>query len=178
MERNKILQTLMMRPEEMEAYAEPSIMDDWIKQNDPEQWDKIQSARNTQDAINLGMSTAGSMKLPRKGLMGRFAPIRKDIKDTKLQLPKDIYEKATSHLQKETPNLGKVTTAELPKENIGKVTSTELPESAIGKVTNVADEEALTLMERLNKMENTLNTDERFKRLNELLKQKKAQKGE
>jgi hypothetical protein len=165
MERNKILQTLMMRPEEAEAYAEPSLMDDWIKQNDPEQWNKIQSARNTQDAINLGMSTAGSMKLPRKGLMGRFAPIRKDIKDTKLQLPKDIYEKASSHLNKEPTNFGKVTATELPKENIGKV-------------TNLADEQTLSLMERLNKMENTLNTDERFKRLNELLKQKKAQKGE
>ncbi len=178
MERSKILQTLMMRPEEVEAYAEPSVMDDWIKQNDPEQWDKIQSARNTQDAINLGMSTAGVTKLPRKGLMGRFAPIRKNIKDTKLQLPKEIYEKATSHLQKEPTNFGKVTATELPKQNIGKVSTTDLPESAVGKVTNLTDEQTLSLMERLNKMENTLNTDERFKRLNELLKQKKAQKGE
>jgi len=178
MDKDQFLKLIQMSPEEIEGYGDPSIMDDWIKENDPDQWEKIRHARGIQDALALSTAGAGTMKLPRKGLMGRFAPIRKDIKDTKLQLPKDIYEKATSHLQKETPDLGKVTATELPKENIGKVTSTELPESAIGKVTNVADEEALTLMERLNKMENTLNTDERFKRLNELLKQKKAQKGE
>lgn len=149
----------------MEAYGSPSIMDDYIKQNDPEQWEKILSARNTQDAMSLGMGTAGAMKLPGKGLMGKFGPIRKSIGEAKGELPKDIYNKAIGHLNPETPNFGKVTTTELPKENIGKV-------------TNLTDEEALSLMERIKKMENTLDTDERFQRLNELLKQKKAQKGE
>jgi hypothetical protein len=178
MDKDQFLKLMRMSPEEIEGYGDPSIMDDWIKENDPDQWEKIRHARGIQDALALSTAGAGTMKLPRKGLMGRFAPIRKDIKDTNLQLPKDIYNKAIGHLEKETPNLGKVTTTELPKENIGKVTSTELPGSAIGKVANVTDEEALSLMERLKKIENTLDADERFQRLNELLKQKKAQKEE
>jgi hypothetical protein len=178
MDKNQLLKLMRMSPEETEAYAEPSIMDEWIKQNDPEQWDKIQSARNTQDAINLGMSTAGMTKLPRKGLMGRFAPIRKDIKETKLQLPKDIYEKATSHLEKETPDFGKVKKTDIPEADIGKVTAKELPEEVIGNVKQMTPEEELTLMQRIEKMSKTLNEDPKFARLNRLLQEKKKQKGE
>ena len=165
MDKDQFLKLMQMSPEEMEGYGSPSIMDDYIKENDPEQWEKIRNARSVQDAINLGLGTAGAMKLPGKGLMGKFGPVRKSIGEAKGKLPKEIYNKAIGHLTQEKPNFGKVTASELPKENIGKV-------------TNLTEEEALSLMERIKKMENTLDTDERFQRLNELLKQKKAQKGE
>ena len=167
-----------MTPEEIEAYGSPSIMDEYIKQNDSEQWEKILSARNTQDAMSLGMGTAGAMKLPGKGLMGKFGPIRKNIGEAKGELPKEIYNKAIGHLTPEKPNIGKVTQTATPEQALGKVTQKELPEEAIGKVTNIPEDEMLSLMERLNKIENTLDTSEKFKRLDELLKQKKAQKGE
>ena len=106
-----------MSPEEMEGYGSPSIMDDYIKENDPEQWEKIRNARSVQDAINLGLGTAGAMKLPGKGLMGKFGPVRKSIGEAKGKLPKEIYNKAIGHLTQEKPNFGKVTASKLPKEN-------------------------------------------------------------
>lgn len=178
MDKDQFLKLMRMSPEEMEAYGNPSIMDDYIKENDPEQWEKIRNARSIQDAINLGLGTAGAMKLPGKGLMGKFGPIRKSIGESKGELPKEIYNKAIGHLTPEKPNIGKVTATDIPEQAIGKVTQTDLPEQAIGKVKDITNEEALSLMERIKKMENTLDTDERFKRLNERLKQKKAQKGE
>jgi hypothetical protein len=101
-QKRSILQNLLMTPEETEAYGSPSIMDDYIKRNDPEQWEKILSARNTQGAMSLGMGTAGAMKFPGKGLLGRFGPLRKNIDETKSKLAKDIYDKATGHLNPET----------------------------------------------------------------------------
>lgn len=178
MDKDQFLKLMRMSPEEMEAYGSPSIMDDYIKENDPEQWEKIRNARSIQDAINLGLGTAGAMKLPGKGLMGKFGPIRKNIGEAKGELPKEIYNKAIGHLTPENPNIGKVTQTTTPEQALGKVTQKQLPEEAIGKVTNVADDEALSLAERIKKMEDTLDYDERFQRLNELLKQKKAQKGE
>jgi len=178
MDKDQFLKLIRMSPEEVEGYGEPSIMDDWIKENDPDQWEKIRHARGIQDALALSTGGAGTMKLPRKGLMGRFAPIRKDIKETKLQLPKDIYEKATSHLEKETPDFGKVKQTDIPEANIGKVTAKELPEEAIGNVKQMTPEEELTLMQRIEKMNKTLDEDPKFARLNRLLQEKKKQKGE
>ena len=178
MDKDQFLKLMQMTPEEIEGYGEPSITDEYIKENDPEQWEKIRNARSIQDAINLGLGTAGAMKLPGKGLMGKFGPIRKSIGESKGELPKDIYNKAIGHLTPEKPNIGTVTQTATPKQALGKVTQKELPEEAIGKVTNIPEDEMLSLMERLNKIENTLDTSEKFKRLDELLKQKKAQKGE
>lgn len=190
-QKRSILQNLLMTPEETEAYGSPSIMDDYIKRNDPEQWEKILSARNTQNAMSLGMGTAGSMKLPGKGLLGRFGPLRKNIDETKSKLAKDIYDKATGHLNPEISNFGKVTASQspeqalgkviqktTPEQALGKVTQTDIPEQAVGNVKNIPNEETLSLMEQLKKIENTLNTDPRFLRLNELLKEKKAKKGQ
>lgn len=195
---------LKMSPEELDQLTSPSIMDDYVKENDPEQWEKVQTARGIQDSINLGMGTAGAMKFPGKGLLGKFGPMRKSIDETESKLAKDIYDKAIGHLNPEAPNFGKVTTTELPEQALGKVTQKDLqeqalgkviqkttPEQALGKVTqtgtaeqaagnvnNLTNEQVLSLMEQLKKIEHTLNTDERFLRLNELLKEKKAKKGQ
>jgi hypothetical protein len=192
MDKDQFLKLMRMSPEEIEGYGSGStLMDDYIKENDPEQWEKIRNARSVQDAINLGLGTAGAMKLPGKGLMGKFGPVRKSINEAKGELPKDIYNKAIGHLNPETPNFGKVTTAELPEQalgkviqkttpeqGLGKVTQVDIPEQAAGSVKNIPNEETLSLMEQLKKIEHTLNTDPRFLRLNELLKEKKAKKGE
>lgn len=179
----KRMQNLFLTPEEVEGYGgDESIMDEYIKQNDPEQWEKIQSARGTQQAIQMGLGGGGGFagiakRVPTSGMMRGFAPIRKDITEAQSKLTKDIYNKATGHLTRETPSFGKVSAKDLPESEIGKVTQEELAQQGIGKVTNVPDEEALTLMQRLDKMQKTLDTDPKFKRLDELLKQKKAMMG-
>src|ERR1035437_8034484 len=43
---------------DMDSLNSPSIMDQYIKQNDPNQYNKIQQAHNIQGAIDLGSSTA------------------------------------------------------------------------------------------------------------------------
>jgi len=48
-------------PEEMEALSEPSIMDEYIKKNDPEQYDQIQNAKNIQSVVDMGMGAGGAM---------------------------------------------------------------------------------------------------------------------
>ena len=58
------------------------------------------------------------------------------------------------------------------------MTQVDIPEQAAGSVKNIPNEETLSLMEQLKKIEHTLNTDPRFLRLNELLKEKKAKKGQ
>ncbi len=58
------------------------------------------------------------------------------------------------------------------------MTQTDIPEQAAGSVKNIPNEETLSLMEQLKKIEHTLNTDPRFLKLNELLKEKKGKKGE
>lgn len=42
--------------EEVESLTEPSIMDKYIKENDPEQWDKIQLAHNLKNAMELSQN--------------------------------------------------------------------------------------------------------------------------
>jgi hypothetical protein len=174
----KFIQDAIKRSDEIDDLAEPSIMDDWIKENDPEQWQKIREARNIKDAISMGMSTGGVMKFPGKGLMGRFAPIRKSIQETKQPLAKDIYNKAFGHLEKENPNFGKVTATEGAAENIGKVIQKEATPENIGKVTNISPEQEKTLLEQVNAMLKRLDEDPVFVRLNKLLEEKKKQKGE
>ena len=179
MDKDQLLRLIQMTPEEIEGYGgDSSIMDDYIRENDPEQWEKIRNARSIQDAISLGMGTAGALKVPGKGLMGKFGPIRKSIGESKGQLPKEIYNKAIGHLTPEKSNIGKVTATDVPEQALGKVTATELPEQAIGTVKNVADDEMLTLQQRIDKIRDTLDYDPKFLRLNELLKEKKAKKGQ
>jgi hypothetical protein len=205
----KRIQNLFLTPEEVEGYGgDESIMDEYIKQNDPEQWEKIQSARGTQQAIQMGLGGGGGFagiakRVPTSGMMKGFAPIRKDITEAQSKLTKDIYNKATGHLNPETASFGKVSAKDLSQSGIGKVTQEELaqqglgkviqksgPEQGLGKVTqtgsaeqaagtvkNIAEDRPLTLMEQLKKIEHTLDTDPRFLRLNELLKEKKAQMG-
>lgn len=178
-QKKSILQNLLLTPEEIEGYGSGStLMDDYIKENDPEQWEKIQNARGIQDAISLGMGTAGAIKFPGKGLLGKFGPLRKNIDETKSKLAKDIYDKAIGHINQENPNFGKVIQKTTPEQGLGKVTQVDIPEQAVGNVKNIPNEETLSLMEQLKKIEHTLNTDPRFLRLNELLKEKKAKKGE
>jgi hypothetical protein len=67
-------------PEEMEALAEPSIMDEYIKQNDPEQYDRIQGAKNIKFALDSAMNAG-----PVIGSLKNVSPIKKlvEMKSTK-----------------------------------------------------------------------------------------------
>jgi len=68
--------------EYMDAMSEPSVMDQYIKENDPEQWNKIEQARNRKFALEAGMQggpTMGTIKPP--GFKGIFQ-VLKGGKDT------------------------------------------------------------------------------------------------
>ncbi len=119
------LKDFMMSPEQIESYSEPSIMDEYIKQNDPEQWDKIVRARNLKFATESAMmgSLGGGSPL------GKFGKIRKHISEVNNPLPHKIYNKAIGHMD--------------PKSNwveAGKVIAKPLEEQPIGTIKHYVPE--------------------------------------
>lgn len=86
---NELVKRVMQKQSEQEALAEPSVMDEYIKQNDPNQWATILLARQRQNAVDAAMQggpTVGSIKIkpllfPEDG--GKFIA-KKDIKDIRL----------------------------------------------------------------------------------------------
>lgn len=60
-----LLKQILQKINEQQTLAEPSIMDEYIKQNDPEQYRKIEMAKQRQMAIEAGMQaspTVGALK--------------------------------------------------------------------------------------------------------------------
>lgn len=86
---------------EDDALAEPSIMDEWAKQNDPKQYEKIQRARNRKFAMEAAMqggATMGTIKPPAfKGIFnvlqgGKAAPTAEEALSTGVKrIVKDAY---------------------------------------------------------------------------------------
>ena len=112
----KTFSHFMENPEEMEAYAEPSIMDDYIKQNNPEEWDKIELARNLKFANEMGTGSAGGGgmmgtikktigKNPLAGAspMGKFKGIYKDTPEEygKIKFINDLIQDANITFRKQ-----------------------------------------------------------------------------
>ncbi len=104
--------------EEMEILAQPSIMDEYVKNNDPEQWNKIAEARRKQEAIGLGLSLAGSTNIPSKAKLAALEDIVNNYKTTgmfreggesiparELQLPNISREKSSASRLEKFPNL-------------------------------------------------------------------------
>lgn len=59
----KMLKGKYFNPQEIEALSEPSIMDEYIKQNYPEQWDKMVRAKQFKFAMDTAMNpNIGSIK--------------------------------------------------------------------------------------------------------------------
>jgi hypothetical protein len=92
--RNNILQKMLMRPEEVEAYAEPSVMDEYIRKEDPEQYEKIARAKNIQDALNMSATGGGAM-----GTIGRAKDFSQIVKLFQQKNP--AYKDAIKNLSQE-----------------------------------------------------------------------------
>lgn len=80
-------------PEEMEDLSEPSIMDEYIKQNDPEQYEQIQNTKNIKSAVEMGAGSGGAMGTLRK--VAKNPQIEKIVMD-KLQKASDEFAPSTS----------------------------------------------------------------------------------
>jgi len=79
--------------EEIEGLSEPSIMDEYVKQNDPEQYENIEEARNIKMALESGPGLGATMGI---GKIGKVDPANIKL---------DLWEK----LRKATdPNFGKM----------------------------------------------------------------------
>lgn len=128
------LNRFMMSPEEMEAYSEPSIMDDYIKQNDPEQYDKIVAAKNINQAIGMTQGMGGPMGAV--GMLGKFKPIRGKYVKGKHEIADAQKQLSKQDLNPQQQNLGKVTSEALPEEEIGKVLTQE---EILNKISNLKD---------------------------------------
>ena len=73
---NDVKKRLLMPQEEVEALSEPSIMDKYIKQNDPEQYDKIQLAKNLKWAQESGPGFAAGMNIVGKTAKLAAVPVK------------------------------------------------------------------------------------------------------
>lgn len=172
MDKNDFLKKLLMNSDEIEAYSEPSIMDEYIRKEDPEQYEKIQRAKLINQYIDMGsqiggpMGMVGALKGGGSKMLKKMAPIRKSLEETTQQLPKDIREKAFQTLNPEVENVGKVIKKEIPEENLGKVEGDIIPEKE------------KTIEERLTEIQRRLDEDPKLSRLKEYLKSKKEGKTE
>lgn len=56
----------LMPQEEIDALSDPSVMDEYLKKNDPEQYNKIQQAQSLKTAQESGPGLIGSMGIVNK----------------------------------------------------------------------------------------------------------------
>lgn len=56
----------LLSPEQVDTLSQPSVMDEYIKNTDPEQYADIEKAKRIKEGVDMGMGLAGSTKLPEK----------------------------------------------------------------------------------------------------------------
>jgi hypothetical protein len=86
----------LMPQEDIESLSTPSIMDQYIKQNDPEQYKKIQLAQMLKGAQESGPGMIGSMGSKLGNIAQEVAPLSKMEKWTKMM--KEIEPNYTPEL--------------------------------------------------------------------------------
>ena len=105
---SEIYKMLQKRQDDIDALAaEPSLMDEWIEKNDPEQWEKIENARIEKSVPSLVMSTIGCSKLPGlkgTGAMPEILPATEETL-TRAKIPKWQEEGITLEKQLDIPTL-------------------------------------------------------------------------
>lgn len=128
------LNKFIMSPEEIEAYSEPSIMDEYIKQNDPEQYNKIVRAKNINQAIGMSEGMGGPMGTV--GMLGKFRPIRGKYEKGKHVVADIQKELSKQDLNPQQQQFGKVGSENLPEDQIGKVFTEE---EILNKINSLKD---------------------------------------
>lgn len=85
----QLMSSARNRSEEIDALAEPSVMDEYIQKNDPEQWDRISRAQAIKSAIDSG-SSIGSIgtKAPQTAQEALSNGVRRIIGDSQRVAPK------------------------------------------------------------------------------------------
>lgn len=123
---NELVKRVIQKQSEQEALAEPSVMDEYIKQNDPNQWATILLARQRQNAVDAAMQggpTVGSIK-PTMSIREFYkmfperAPVGLDKLDDFI-----AKEEAKTLERMATNERGKVAERlkEIPETNAGKI---------------------------------------------------------